>query len=481
MKKISFLLLLVLFSNVIFARVFTIDDIRHPARHFIQLRHSSSDLRYIRPLQDTEGRLFGFLAEVSPRGFLIVAATDALAPVYAYGFEDDFVSAAPETDLLTSIICRDIENRVRFRETASLGYKQRIAREWDLFLQGGSPDYPLPDQWPPSGTTPTGGWLYTNWTQSSPYNNMCPMDLPAGTRSVAGCPAIAMAQILNYHSEINGTRFDDSDDYHHLYGTGNNYWIDDDFSTRDFPSFPTLNLYLDTLETAFMDQPVSLSNSLKAALCFACGVACTQVYSASVSGTYGLEQAIAAFQRFGFQESHLVYPTDTTLNTQIAENVKAELPVHLGLICSDYSCGHNVVVDGYSSDEFYHFNFGWGGPSNGWYTLPPTSIAYNLTIIEGAILDIKSPQYTVLPDPLSRPSHPVKLCPNPWKKSLTASGLTGTATISFYNLLGELKCAVTVTGSSPQVENVDLPDGYYFYRIQCADGAIVAGKIFRIN
>ena len=46
------------------------------------------------------------------------------------------------------------------------------------------------------------------------------------------------------------------------------------------------------------------------------------------------------------------------------------------------------MVDGYNTDEFFHLNFGWGGNSNGWYTMPPTSAPYNLTVIEGIVLDI---------------------------------------------------------------------------------------------
>ncbi len=63
------------------------------------------------------------------------------------------------------------------------------------------------EQWPPEGTTPTGGWLLTNWNQNAPYNNFCPLDLVNGGRSVAGCPAVAMAQILNYHNTTMDVQF----------------------------------------------------------------------------------------------------------------------------------------------------------------------------------------------------------------------------------------------------------------------------------
>jgi len=46
------------------------------------------------------------------------------------------------------------------------------------------------------------------------------------------------------------------------------------------------------------------------------------------------------------------------------------------------------VVDGYNTDEFFHVNFGWGGQYNGWYLLP-SEMPYNLTVLEGAIVDIQ--------------------------------------------------------------------------------------------
>jgi hypothetical protein len=63
------------------------------------------------------------------------------------------------------------------------------------------------------------------------------------------------------------------------------------------------------------------------------------------------------------------------------------LPAHLAVVDSSETSGHNLVVDGYNTDDYYHLNFGWGGGSNGWYLLPD-EIPYGLTVIEGVIVDI---------------------------------------------------------------------------------------------
>ena len=54
-----------------------------------------------------------------------------------------------------------------------------------------------------------------------------------------------------------------------------------------------------------------------------------------------------------------------------------------------WTVGHNLVIDGYNSDDYFHINFGWGGSYNGWYRLL-SGLPYSLTVIEGVIVDIMS-------------------------------------------------------------------------------------------
>lgn len=125
--------------------------------------------------------------------------------------------------------------------------------------------------------------LTTQWSQGSPYNQLCPADpLENYKHSYTGCPATAMGQILNYLQTTQGTRFDDSDDYYTGNYVGRQFHIDDDWSVYDFPSFPQLNAILDSVDSTFQ-RGEELTDSMMAAIVFACGVACKQVYSASDS------------------------------------------------------------------------------------------------------------------------------------------------------------------------------------------------------
>jgi hypothetical protein len=91
--------------------------------------------------------------------------------------------------------------------------------------------------------------------------------------------------------------------------------------------------------------------------------------------------------------------------------MKDTLPAHLAIVDPSWSSGHNVVVDGYNTDNYYHLNFGWGGSYNGWYLIPQ-QIPYSLTVIEGVVLDIiKSPATRI---PVSEKEYKsVQIFPNP--------------------------------------------------------------------
>jgi hypothetical protein len=240
-------------------------------------------------------------------------------------------------------------------------------------------------QWLTIETTTYDGLLETQWSQNAPYNNFCPIDLISSDRSVAGCPSVAMAQILNYHQTTKNTIFNDSDDYHHNYA-GNNYWIDDDYEEYDFPSFPQLNVHLDILQNHYQDQ-IPLTDDDKAALVFACGVAAEQVYHPSGSGTFGVNQAYQAYLRFSFDEVKLLTEDDPDLYERLQQNIEDGLPVHIAVVNAEWTVGHNMVVDGYNAEDEYHINFGWGGPYDGWYQIPE-ELPYELTVIEGIIVDI---------------------------------------------------------------------------------------------
>lgn len=320
-----------------------------------------------------------------PQGYMVVSGSFDLPPVIAYSFTNNFQDQR-YPNVLSEILNTDLSLRLEAIQTLPQTLIQERHYQWNEYLQS-TTFYPREFvQWPPEGSTPTGGWLLYNWHQSPPYNNLCPLDIAGGGgRSVAGCPAVAMAQILNYHNTTCNVALNDGDDYYHNFN-GNQYWIDNDYVTYNFPSFPQLNSYLTSLQNHYTNHQTP-TDTEKAALVFACGVAAHQVYSSSVSGTYGVDQALDAYQRFGCSSAELLDADDPDLYGRLAHNVMDAEPEHLAIVNPSGTSGHNIVVDGFNTDDYYHVNFGWGGPYNGWYLIPE-ELPYDLTVIEGQIVDI---------------------------------------------------------------------------------------------
>ena len=335
-------------------------------------------------IYDDNEYLLAYVFHLRPVGYVVVSAHTFLPAVLAFSNTGEFHGYE---EILLEVIQADLSSRLTHVSEMSEEYIDSNLEIWNSYLSGEPQFYAEQyfQQWPEQGSTRSGGWLDTKWHQNAPFNNMVPIDQSSGARSVAGCPAVTMAQICNYHETINGVVFDDSDDYYHSYA-GNNFWIDDDHVLYDFPSFSELNMYLDGLAEHYQ-QGVDLSDDDKAALIFACGTAATQVYHPQGSGTMGVDQAYAAYQRFSFEDVDLLDDSDPDVYDRVQDNIQQGLPVHLAVVNEEWNSGHNLVIDGYNTDGYYHLNFGWGGSYDGWYKIPE-ELPFSLTVLEGVIVDI---------------------------------------------------------------------------------------------
>ena len=310
--------------------------------------------------------------------------------------------------------------------------------------------------------------LTTQWSQGSPYNQLCPADpLENYKHSYTGCPATAMGQILNYLQTTQGTRFDDSDDYYTGNYVGRQFHIDDDWSVYDFPSFPQLNAILDSVDSTFQ-RGEELTDSMMAAIVFACGVACKQVYSASDSygsGTFYVDQAFEAYQRFGFTDCQLFREPDSTMYAILISNLQDGYPAHLAVENPAGTSGHNVVVDGYrESDGKFHINFGWGGSMDNWYSLPdPNGYSCGWTKIEGLIVNIipTTPHEAVRETPRRQA---LVVYPNPATEVLYIKDLPCEAVdYAIYDVYGQKMAAGFSTGAIPVAE---LGKGVYLLHVR---------------
>ena len=195
------------------------------------------------------------------------------------------------------------------------------------------------------------------WNQMAPYNNMCP--LYEGTnRSVTGCVATAMAQVMMYYQypkELKTTI--------KAY-TAKSYGI-------QIPEISSGATY--DWDNMLPDYSKSDYNSAQAdavaKLMYHCGAAVKMNYGPS-SGANVTPIILATY--FGYDADLMQDLTRTVFTLQqwmtlIDNELKAKRPILYSGQASDG--GHEFVCDGSDGNGLYHINWGWGGYQDGYFDL----------------------------------------------------------------------------------------------------------------
>lgn len=201
---------------------------------------------------------------------------------------------------------------------------------------------------------PIAPMLSTLWNQGSPFNDKCPE--VNETRTVTGCVATAMAQVMKYHNwPAKGTG---SNSY-----TWNNSTLSQDFSSITFGWTDMLDDYSDGATTEQCEAVATLM--------LACGISVDMNYGTSASGAVARNCVTALFNYFNYDGSMRYLSRDyyglEDWETEVYNSLAGGCPVLYGGQSEDG--GHEFVCDGYSSDSYFHFNWGWGGMSDGYFLL----------------------------------------------------------------------------------------------------------------
>ncbi len=197
--------------------------------------------------------------------------------------------------------------------------------------------------------------LTTKWNQDAPYNDMCPR--VNGVETFTGCVATAIAQVLNtYRWPVSGTGT-------YSY-TWNNSQLTFDYANTTFD--------WDNMADDYTQPTTDEQKHAVAELMYACGICSDMNYGTGGSGTAGVYMAMGLMRNMGYSHD-MRYPNrDCYSLPEWSRMLYAELqeghPVYYD--GANNSIGHAFVVDGYrSSDGFFHINWGWGGMSDGYYSI----------------------------------------------------------------------------------------------------------------
>ena len=201
--------------------------------------------------------------------------------------------------------------------------------------------------------------MTTAWHQSSPYNSWCPYITDTSTRAATGCVATAGAQVVYYWHKDNPN----------YYGyTTPTYSYGDAPVTESVAKGTPIkwDLMLDNYNSSYPDE----YGDAVGEFVFALGASTWLTYGSSTSGQ--ISNLVSTFSGQFNLSGTCVYKGSTSddswATTVYNDLCKGHPIVYCGY--NDTSGGHAVVIDGYNaSSELFHFNFGWGGTSDGYYTV----------------------------------------------------------------------------------------------------------------
>ncbi|BEG98530.1 thiol protease/hemagglutinin PrtT [Bacteroides sedimenti] len=229
----------------------------------------------------------------------------------------------------------------------------------------------------------------TKWDQGSPYNLLCPK---SGTKSTyTGCVATAVAQIMKYHQ-------------YPITGIGKKSYTSETLNKMLTVDFSTTTYDWANMTDTYGSTSTTTQKNAVATLMYHCGVAASMDYGTDGSAAYDEDAAIGLIKYFGYDSNLRTLYRDYYTAAEWEAILKNELingrPVLYGggTINGD---GHAFVCDGYNTDNLYHFNWGWSGYGDGYYTLtslnPENSTDGGYTVFQDMTIGIQKPSTTSTP------------------------------------------------------------------------------------
>lgn len=412
-------------------------------------------------------------------GFVVVAGNDCVNPVICYGTEGgiDPNNIPPNMMWWLNGVSQDIV----YAQNNNLEPSKDMVCEWRKLKEEALPYF--------GSAKATVQLMKSKWDQSPLYNNMCPVD--DGGRSVAGCVAIAMAQIMYYWKYPYVGRYSD----YYFWSEYDNSIIEANFAS----SYYNYDMMVDKLTSSSTQAQIDAV----ALLCFHCGVSVHMGYSSNTSGASSADVPPALWRFFKYEKDslNLVYRTDSRYNhpnnsitanqkdSNWVNDIKAQIdmkrPVYYAGNDPSAAGGHArhaFVCDGYNTaNKYMHFNWGWGGTGQAWcnvYNSDLNTGTYRFSNEHQIIMGI-TPPLDSIPEGM-RPPVGINEVQDPFSASVYPNPASSQITVSYtldgdnreplqiFDATGRVVKEVSLTpaSTSATISVADLRPGIYICRLQ---------------
>ena len=302
------------------------------------------------------------------QGWMLLAANDVVQPILAYSETGTFrTDKMPEN---ISYWLNGYNTQIKEAVESGLTASSEVTAEWSNLRKGARKAK--------QADVVVAQLIKTQWDQDAPYYNKCPKNNSNG-QSVTGCVATAMAQVMKFWEWPNQGQGSHSysDD---TYGTQNVNFAN---ATYDWANMKTYyNPYNSSSYTSDQANAVAL-------LMYHAGVAIDMDYDNSANGGSGAycvnngsdnracaQNALWKYFKYDYDQIKSYSRSGGNGYSSWTDNnwiamVKAELDNQRPIMYngSGSGGGHSFICDGYRSDNYFHFNWGWSGSNDGFYTL----------------------------------------------------------------------------------------------------------------
>lgn len=275
-------------------------------------------------------------------GFVIVAGDDVAMPVLGYSFEHEFSKDNLPANLKAWLeYMRDEVNKAR-RSGAKA--ESAVTRAWSQVEVG----------------TPVVELETAKWNQMEPYNLLCP--IVGGESTYTGCTATAVAIVMRYHQwPEKGV------------GTLPGYKISRGEVLPELPLGHTYDWKNMPLEYPYLGYSQVEANAV-AVLMRDCGWMIFSDYGpigsvGTMASSYDIPSGLKTYM--GYDKKARIISRNGYSTFEWNALMKGELDNSRPIIYAGFSVrsGHAFVLDGYTDQDYYRVNWGWGGYCDGYFLL----------------------------------------------------------------------------------------------------------------
>lgn len=272
-------------------------------------------------------------------GFVIVAGDDVAMPVLGYSFEYEFLKDSIPQNLKDWLnLLREQVNAARRDGTKT---QEAVTRAWKS-MDAGEVVVKLET---------------AEWNQGEPYNWYCPMI--NGQRTPTGCVITALAIVMRYHQWPEK-------------GVG----VLPGYETWDGITLPEISLGHPynwakmLLEYPWEDYTQTEAEAV-ATLMRDLGVMLQAGYGLDGTGAATSNIPYGLITYMGYDKATRWINRDYYSTVEWHQLMKVELNNNRPIIYSGSNDegGHAFVLDGYTTDNYFSVNWGWGGSCNGYFLL----------------------------------------------------------------------------------------------------------------